>query len=665
VLSVNALVINQFTDGVSTGNFTYVTGLESPTKTIFINSYSAITNAYLYLTGYGEYTYANISESYIYGMLSNGGIRGNWTRTSDVLNVQMNNPGYSNDQNKNTYTEINFSSAASTIGYIINFSVETANLMYANVTINYSLADTWSPARTLMCYDQATTLWYTLGVLPVGTQTEITYSVPISSSCLLNDQFRVWLLLSAGTTTARSFNFSEIWVNATHYNLTGNTYPHNVSILMNNQSVAYNYGLTHLNHTVLANITTAFNSSSITLWNLSFRSNTTSTLEYKGLSITATRNFTINFFDERDRTVFKLNQTNETFVTVYCGDSATEYSHITSGTVYINSLCYSYDLIKVSVSMNDQPTYYRTLLSKNTEIDFYLVNLYENRSIVQIIYNLFDLNGRWANSQVIISRFVNSTNASIIEQRFDVDNKVYLWLMKDSSYNITVVNSYGETFRGSFIADQAETKNLYLPSQDYRDNPYFIENIRWSYYFNSTEHAALFHYEDYSDIYDSKTTFLNFSFRWADNDSTIYYDQISGSPITIYNFVYAPAFVGNATNYVKGNTSYIIEWWAVNTELGILHGKTTVGTYSLELSRTGFSDNEFNDILKIGGLIFLIVILLSFGSRYSHIGGVIVFVVATLFKIIGLFDWITTGALIIVGIIAVINYIRREEVSVG
>jgi hypothetical protein len=129
--------------------------------------------------------------------------------------------------------------------------------------------------------------------------------------------------------------------------------------------------------------------------------------------------------------------------------------------------------------------------------------------------------------------------------------------------------------------------------------------------------------------------------------------------------VYAPAFVGNATNYVKGNTSYIIEWWAVNTELGILHGKTTVGTYSLELSRTGFSDNEFNDILKIGGLIFLIVILLSFGSRYSHIGGVIVFVVATLFKIIGLFDWITTGALIIVGIIAVINYIRREEVSVG
>jgi hypothetical protein len=57
--------------------------------------------------------------------------------------------------------------------------------------------------------------------------------------------------------------------------------------------------------------------------------------------------------------------------------------------------------------------------------------------------------------------------------------------------------------------------------------------------------------------------------------------------------------------------------------------------------------------------------MLGFGSKVSHIGLFIVFGMALIFKYIGWLDWISSIVLATIGIIAVMNWFRKEEVAAG
>lgn len=661
-------IITNFSDGSTSGNLTFNTSLEMPTKTIVTRTNVNIIDARINLRGFLN---TNGTKGKQYNHIFGNNVttyRGLWTDTYNTNVVPgISEFGESNDNITTTFVAIFPEGLAAQEGwgsFKINFSFLNTELQNAqhNVSVIIYQLESGSYVNTFLNCTVGSNTYYVYS----WNSTHIVQllNIPLPERCIDKTNNNIQLVFNTNFSPKinylSNFRVYEVAINGTNA-----SYPVNITLRINNQTNFYSYNNNSgLAGFVTANISNAFNYSNITLWNVSFSSNLSSIVEYSSLYVRTSSNFTIRFLDERDGSIFKLNQTNETYLTLYCGDSAYEYPHITSGTYTITSPCDNFNQLRVSVSMNDQPTYYRTLLTKqSSDIPVYLVNLFENRSVVQIIYNLIDLNGRWGGSEVVISRYVNSTNASIIEQRFDVDNKVYLWLMKDSVYNITVVNQYGEKYHGGFIASDAETKNLYLPSNSTIDN-YYEDNIYYYYYFNASEHTALFHFQDYGDL-ESKTTFVNFSLRWAKNGSTIYYAQIVGNPITYYNFLVQNPLVANATNYILANVSYIMEWWAVHPVLGVLHGSSTFGDYSYNLEKKGFTDTEFNDYFKYGGAILLIVVLLLFGARYSHIGGIVVFIFAIIFKEIGFFDWITTGALIIIGIIAVINYMRREEVSVG
>lgn len=648
----SAIEQNTFNDATTIGNLTFTAGNQSPTKTINLPAYITVTSARLFIRGY----YYNYSDTL--ADMGTGGYNGEWSCGGTLYSAAN-----ANNANYNDYAACENDPALNSSWYG-NFSILQGT---RNVTYIYKAHRTATPSGIIIvqCKNISTNEWISIDYT-ASEETGIR-SVNVSSRCYTAATDKVQMRINYANPGGSGTEYIGVWDSE----LVSLSYPHNVTLFMNNQSTIYNYGSGNnsaFDGLRIINLTSFFNTSSITLWNISFFSNTTGILEYSNLSVNYSYNFTVNFLDERDGSVFKLNQTNDTSLSIKCPDSYYTYSHITSGSYLASANCANPDYIKVDVIMNDQPSYYRTLfvnLSTQHSTDVYLVNLLENKSVVQIIYNLVDLNGRWAGSNVYLRHYVNSTNASIVEQEFDFDNKVYLWLMKDTEYFLTVVNPFGEVFNTNFIADQAEVKTLTLPDMGIYEDDYLEDNIRYYYSFNSTNRYAIFQYFDSGEYLPTLTTKVNFSFRWASNDSTIYYENYAANYVSSHDFIYYNLYVANASQYIKGNTSYIMEFWAEHQVLGTIHGKVIVGDFSQNLSHGGITDTNFENIFKYGGLIILIVILLSFGSKYSHIGGIITFIVAMVFKQLGLFGWITSGALMLIGIIAVINWMRREEVNIG
>src|SRR5690606_37195187 len=93
------------------------------------------------------------------------------------------------------------------------------------------------------------------------------------------------------------------------------TYPGNVTIYVNNK-LALNYGAANaslLDHTVRINFTTNLSTIPFYPTRIDVLANTSGGVILSDLLIEDTsRNFTFNFYDERDGSTFKLNDTNTT-----------------------------------------------------------------------------------------------------------------------------------------------------------------------------------------------------------------------------------------------------------------------------------------------------------------------------------------------------------------
>ena len=455
-------------------------------------------------------------------------------------------------------------------------------------------------------------------------------------------------------------------------NLSGNAaftpgWPHNVTVYVNN-ILAYQYGNVNnsaFDHNITLNLTNNLSTISIYPTRIDVLSNTTGIINLVNLFYQdQVRNFTFNFYDEKDGSTFHLNRTNLTTLTIKCTNTSYSYP-ITSGTYKVGVPCYNFDFLKVEVTMNDQPLYYRTRVvstnaGANPTIDWYLTNLYPPdptySQVVQIIIQLTDLNGRWQGSTTSITRYVNGTQAIIEEQRFDTEGKVYLYLTQGQQYNLTITNNYGEFYTSQFIADSAATKQLALPIQSYYpQNQYMEDNIRYYYIFNTTTCNIGFYYKDTSNL----TTYAETNISYSTNNSVFYSHDYTGT-----DFVNGYTFLLTDCARIHKNESYTISWRVQNTYLGSFGGKQGVGIHETGLGHAGFTDNTWNKIMKYAIFIFLIVIMLSFEPQDSHYGLLVVFGMILVFKLLGWIDyWITIPAIVIIGIIAVLNWKRREDSS--
>ncbi len=117
-------------------------------------------------------------------------------------------------------------------------------------------------------------------------------------------------------------------------------YPHNLSIMINEQ-VAYTWGQTNnsaFDFKTEINLTPYLNPLLGYPTNMTFSMNTSGALYYEDLYFEDTiRNFTFTYYDEQDGTIFDLNATNSSVLTIQCPDSHFEYE-ITDGT-FLTGVC--------------------------------------------------------------------------------------------------------------------------------------------------------------------------------------------------------------------------------------------------------------------------------------------------------------------------------------
>lgn len=656
-------VINTFTDGTTSGNITYNYGVELPTKTINVPSYSSITNAILYLNGY------NYSKSLLYHYIRQGMNHTTYVGLKDVYDdYDINNPEYFNDGYNSTDATF-IRGAGGRADFFINFSISNYDTITGvNVYLYYNTTTVQPQTNAIYCknssvtYTKAfvnSTVTIKLADVPgtAGIKRLVNYTV--SPACWNNSQ-QIGFYFNTDAVAGNPYiYYSEMFL---YINGTDSDFPHNVTVFMNNQSTIFSYGTTNnsaLDHRLLANMTTNFNNSPISLWNLTFHSNTSGILEYSGLSVWYDRNFTFNFYNERDGTVYDVNRTNSTTLSVECPTNRTEYN-VSKGTQNVVIGC-DYTQLKVAVKQNDED-YYRTRttqfsFSEDPTIDWYLVNL-NNDSIVEVILILNDLTGgRWARSSVQITRPVLSNTEIITEQDFDVDRRVYLYLMKDALYTMTITNDAGETFTGTFIASKAEERTVTLPGMGwYSTGQYWEDDIRLTWAFDAPTGWLNLTFQDKGGL----TTYANFTITNSTSGSIIY------TTTSTANFTNGVTFYFNDPTKIYGNESYTADFYFNHPSLGWSHVRKNFGDYSGSIPRTGWSDGEYASITKWFTYIFLVILILSFGQATSHYGLVICFIFMVFFKAIGWLDWVGGAYLFaLIGLIAVVNWYRREEVSIG
>ena len=112
-----------FTDGSSSGNFTYVSGTEQPNVTISLSQNSRVTNAILRLTGYGTNNFTGIFPNVNYSSYSTDGIG------------QVVNSTYFDDDDYSTFTEIApLAGGGSQVNLYMNVT-EQGNIATSNLSI--------------------------------------------------------------------------------------------------------------------------------------------------------------------------------------------------------------------------------------------------------------------------------------------------------------------------------------------------------------------------------------------------------------------------------------------------------------------------------------------------------------------------------------------------
>ena len=267
-------------------------------------------------------------------------------------------------------------------------------------------------------------------------------SVPVSSSCwdpslLISQNITLrWVINAGGGSSSDKLRLYEISENH-DVNL---TYPHNVSILMNDQGVAFNYGQSNgsaLDHAVVANITTSFNYSAITQWNLSFRSNTSGMISYSGLSINS---YSYLIFFLFNQSTLSLVTTNSSYILSNANTYLSGWT--TNGSIQIDNVNLSGDYVLqisnpgfvtnyLTVSLSPGSYYSQNVyLANTTSITTFTIqdalggNTIQNASVRQEQY----INGSW---QVITVRLTDITGTAEInynhntEYRFTISARGY------------------------------------------------------------------------------------------------------------------------------------------------------------------------------------------------------------------------------------------------
>ena len=269
--------------------------------------------------------------------------------------------------------------------------------------------------------------------------------------------------------------------------------------------------------------------------------------------------FNFTLLKEKTNDYFNVSETTLTRLTIY-GDSETyEYNFNVSDDSEDNNKAYypiniTWKLMQLNIEYNDS-TYYRSLIPEYSDrnIIFYLIDLNDDTAI-QTIITLNDLTGEYTNATGKVVKPIGGVSTTIIEQEFDIESRIVLYLLKDSLYTLCVKdNDLNERCLGDFVADAASSKTITLPEITFiPDDSVLGDGISWEW--NETNESIRLYYVDTG----SNSEYLNFTVYNGTNTTEILYSIISedvGSILftytTIANQSYLVCIEGTVGGYGK------------------------------------------------------------------------------------------------------------------
>jgi hypothetical protein len=341
----------------------------------------------------------------------------------------------------------------------------------------------------------------------------------------------------------------------------------------------------------------------------------------ENLSFVANISPSFNFYlrREADNSIFDVNKTNTTKLTIYRPDKSIDihFKNETYNSTEENAtIDCAYTLMKMDVTYTSS-TYLRTLKPPTTQqnVTWYLLDLNKDTG-VQIILELVDLTGDWSEGSLKIVTAVAGINEEIIEQDFDISTSVTAYLLKDGLYTISIINNDGteEKQLGTLIADAAGTKTITFPNIEFYPDETILEtNTSWSYTFNTTTNILRLQYVD-----SSKNTDL---IRWriynGSNESHLM--QTFSSTLDTVTFTHQPIYQ---------NQSYFTHLHIEHSLLNfnVSEYKTFGELYADLPSTEGWTAEEEADIKHYFAILFLVVLGLLFSAKHAGLGLTLVFV---------------------------------------
>jgi len=173
--------------------------------------------------------------------------------------------------------------------------------------------------------------------------------------------------------------------------------------------------------------------------------------------------YQFRILDETDGSPFNIGSTDQTTLQITCPNrSITQTFNSYNKSFAIDC---EWNSMKLQLQYPDD-SYFRTIIPPltNRTIDLYAANL-NNELIYQVDLKLNDLTGIYENGYARVDTYVNGTNEQITSQYFDIENKVTLYLLKDSTYTLCLYNEDGTQSRclGELTASSAGTRTITVP----------------------------------------------------------------------------------------------------------------------------------------------------------------------------------------------------------
>lgn len=317
---------------------------------------------------------------------------------------------------------------------------------------------------------------------------------------------------------------------------------------------------------------------------------------------------------EADNTIFDVNKTNTTKLTIFCPNE-NKIIYFKNGSKIstqenITMDC-AYTLMKMDVTYPDS-SYFRSLIPEQTQqnVTWWLLDLNQDTG-VQIILQLIDLTGEFTNGQIKLKSAIGSNNEIIIEQSFDIEASVTLYLLKDAFYTVSIINNEGTEERelGTLIADTAGTKTITFPEIDFYPSKILYDNLSIEYTFNITQSILRLQYDDST----SETSYISWKIYNGSNTSQLLQTFTSTNPAASVTFTY---------NNIVGNTTYMAQLFIEHALLDFNITETEIfGEYTDYLFPTdGWLPDEAKNIKKYSAILFLVVWGLLFSSKHAALG---------------------------------------------